>query len=173
VIEVAPVPDSVRARRGVVAGGPVGARIAGALRLFRYEVRCWYGGAIPDIDEAVESPVRLTDDPETAHRLLELTSQVPTPVWGRDELGTGDMWNSNSVVAWLIAQAGLAVHDVRLPSNGRAPGWNAGVVVGQREPWAAAYSSATDLGTQKAQASSTRSLISSSSIAARSTCTQW
>ena len=132
MIEVAPAPDSVGARRGVVAEGPVGARFAGVFRLFRYEVRCWYGGAIPDIHEAVDSPVRLTDDPLAAHRLLELASHVPTPVWGRDELETGDMWNSNSVVAWLVAKAGLAVDDVRPPPHGRAPGWKAGLVVAQR-----------------------------------------
>lgn len=132
MIEVAPAPDSVRARRGVVAEGPVGARVAGALRLFRYEVRCWSGGAIPDIDEAVDSPVRLTDDPVFARRILELAPHVPTPVWGRDELETGEMWNSNSVAAWLIAKAGLAIEDLQPPAHGRAPGWNAGVVVAQR-----------------------------------------
>jgi hypothetical protein len=134
VIEVAPSPDPWRARRGVVAEGPVGSRFAGALRLFRYEVRCWAGGAIPDIDEAVASPVRVTDDPDVAHRLLELVPEVPTPVWGRDELGTGDMWNSNSVIAWLIARAGLPVRKVELPPKGRAPGWQAGIVVASRLP---------------------------------------
>ena len=44
------------AERGVVAEGPVGSRWAGRLRIFRYEVRCWRGGIIPDVDEAVESP---------------------------------------------------------------------------------------------------------------------
>ena len=39
-------------------------------------------------------------------------ANVPMPVWGRDELGTGEMWNSNSVVAWLIARSGLAVDAV-------------------------------------------------------------
>jgi hypothetical protein len=133
VIEVAPSPDRWHARRGVVAEGPVGNRLAGILRLFRYEVRCWSGGAIPDIDEAVASPVRLSNDPRTAHRLLELVPSVPTPVWGRDEFGTGDMWNSNSVVAWLIARAGLPVENVPLPPHGRAPGWQAGIVVARRE----------------------------------------
>jgi hypothetical protein len=127
VVEVAPSPDPWRARRGVVAEGAVGSRLAGVLRLFRYEVRCWYGGRIPDIDEAVASPIRLTDDPATSHRLLELTPSVPTPVWGRDELGTGDMWNSNSVVSWLIARAGLPVENVPLPPHGTAPGWKAGI----------------------------------------------
>ena len=134
VVEVAPSPDAWRARRGVVAEGPVGTRAAGVLRVFRYEVRCWHGGRIPDVDEAVASPLRLTDDTVTSHRLLELTSSVPTPVWGRDELRTGDMWSSNSVVSWLVARAGLPVEDVPLPSNGTAPGWNAGIAVarGQR-----------------------------------------
>jgi len=31
--------------------------------------------------------------------VLETVARVPTPVWGRDELATGDMWNSNSVIA--------------------------------------------------------------------------
>jgi len=132
VVEVAPSPDPWRARRGVVAEGAVGSKLMGGFRLFRYEVRCWYGGRIPDIDEAVASPVRLTEDTVTAHRLLELTSSVPTPVWGRDELRTGDMWNSNSVVAWLIANAGLAVEEVPLPPHGRAPGWQAGIAVARR-----------------------------------------
>jgi hypothetical protein len=131
-VEVAPSPDPCRARRGVVAEGAVGARPAGALRLFRYEVRCWYGGRIPDIGEAVASPVRLTDDPVTSHRLLELTSSVPTHVWGRDELRAGDMWNSNSVVSWLIARAGLPVEDVPLPPHGTAPGWTAGIAAAAR-----------------------------------------
>jgi hypothetical protein len=42
------------------------------------------------------------------------------------------MWNSNSVVAWLVVRAGLPVESVRLPENGRAPGWDAGVVVARR-----------------------------------------
>jgi hypothetical protein len=95
VIEVAPSPDRWRARRGVVAEGPVGSRPAGVLRLLRYQVRCWSGGVIPDLDQAVASPVRVSDDPTVAHGLLELVPAVPTPVWGRDELDAGEMWNSN------------------------------------------------------------------------------
>jgi hypothetical protein len=132
VIEVAPSPDSQCARRGVVAEGSVGSRSAGAFRLFRYEVRCWSGGTISDIDEAVASPVRVTAEPIIAHRLVELVPEVPTPVWGRDELRAGEMWNSNSVISWLIARAGLPVEDVSLPPHGRAPGWDAGIVVARR-----------------------------------------
>jgi hypothetical protein len=65
VIEQAPA-WSERSERGVVAEGAVGARAAGRLRLFRYEIRCWRGGVIPDVAEAVESPKRLSDDADHA-----------------------------------------------------------------------------------------------------------
>jgi hypothetical protein len=128
VVEQAPVARD-GAERGVVARGLVGSRL---LPVVRYEVRCWRGGVIPDVDEAVESPQRLTDDPGLARRVLELVPQVPTPVWGRDELRTGEMWNSNSFISWLIARAGLDPTLARLPAGGRAPGWNAGLVVARR-----------------------------------------
>jgi hypothetical protein len=131
VIEQAPA-GTDGAERGVVAQGAVGARVAGRLRLFRYEVRLWRDGVIPDVAEAVESPRRLSDDPERARRLLALVPHVPTPVWGRDELQAGEMWNSNSIVSWLIASSGLDVEAVRLPRGGRAPGWTAGIVVARR-----------------------------------------
>jgi hypothetical protein len=94
VIEMAPVWNDRVPARGVVAEGPVGSGRLGRLRLFRYEIRRWRGGRIPDIAEAVDSPQRLTEDPALARRLLELVPSVPTPVWGRDELRAGDMWNS-------------------------------------------------------------------------------
>src|SRR6266498_4781819 len=118
--------------RGVVAEGPVGTRAAGRFRLFRYEVRRWRDGVIPDVAEAVDSPRRLSDDADCARRLLELVPEVPTPVWGRDELHAGEMWNSNSLIAWLIARSGLRVESVPLPAGGRAPGWDAGIVVAER-----------------------------------------
>jgi hypothetical protein len=133
VIETAPLRESDGPERGVVAEGAVGSRLAGRFRVFRYELRCWRGGVIPDIAEAVESPQRLSDDPELARRLLALVPQVPMPVWGRDELRAGEMWNSNSVVAWLVARAGVNAEAIRPPAGGRAPGWNAGLVVAGRE----------------------------------------
>jgi hypothetical protein len=134
VIEMTPVPRGDPGARGVVAGGPVGLRAAGRLRAFRYEVHRWRGGAIPDVAEAVESPRALDRDAGRAERLLALVPQVPTPVWGRDELGAGEMWNSNSIVAWLLARAGLAPEAIPPPRGGRAPGWRAGVVVARRAP---------------------------------------
>jgi hypothetical protein len=133
VIEQAPIRPNDGAERGVVAEGAVGARAAGRFRLFRYEVRRWRDGTIPDIAEAVESPNRLSDDPDCARRLLALVPQVPTPVWGRDELQAGEMWNSNSVISWLIARSGLDVESIQLPSGGRAPGWRAGIVIARRQ----------------------------------------
>jgi hypothetical protein len=132
VIEQAPVRDSNGAGRGVVAEGPVGSRRAGRFRIFRYEVRCWRGGVIPDVSEAVESPRRLTNDPEVTQRVLDLAAQVPKPVWGRDELGAGEMWNSNSTVAWLIERSGLSAGSINPPAGGRAPGWRAGLIVARQ-----------------------------------------
>ena len=47
VIEMAPIPDSNGAQRGVVAEGAVGSRWAGRFRIFRYEVRRWRDGTSP------------------------------------------------------------------------------------------------------------------------------
>jgi len=133
VVEMTPVGPGDGAERGVVAEGAVGTRAAGRFRVFRYEVRRWRDGVIPDVDEAVESPRRLSEEPKLARQLLELIPQVPTPVWGRDELRTGEMWNSNSLISWLIARSGLDVESLRPPLGGRAPGWRAGVVLARRE----------------------------------------
>lgn len=131
-IELAPSPNADEAGRGVVATGAVGSRHLGRLRLFRYEVRRWRGGTIPDLAEAVGGAHRLTSDPVLARRLLDLAATVPTPVWGRDELRAGEMWNSNSMIAWLIAATGLPAELLRPPPGGRAPGWDAGLEVAHR-----------------------------------------
>jgi hypothetical protein len=133
VIEQAPPRASDGAERGVVAEGAVASRWAGRFRIFRYEVRCWCEGIIPDVDEAVESPQRLTDNPDIAQRVLDMAPDIPTAVWGRDEFATGEMWNSNSVISWLLARSGLPTDGIRPPAGGRAPGWNAGLVVARRQ----------------------------------------
>jgi hypothetical protein len=134
VIEQAPVQDNDGAKRGVVAEGAVGSRLAGRFRIFRYEVRRWRDGVIPDIGEAVESPQQLTADPSLAQHVLDLVPAVPRLVWGRDESQTGEMWNSNSLTSWLIARSGLHAESVHPPAGGRAPGWRAGLVVARRQP---------------------------------------
>jgi hypothetical protein len=132
VIEQTPIPTGHPQDRGVVGEGPVGARWAARWRIFRYEVRRWRDGIIPDIGEAVASPHRVTDDPIAAQGLLDLVPSVPLAVWGRDELRTGEMWNSNSLISWLIVSAGLDPAAVPFPAHGRAPGWAAGVAVAIR-----------------------------------------
>ena len=106
----------------------------GRLRLFRYEVRCWRAGTIPDLAAAVDSPRRVSTDAARARRVLELVPAFPVATWGRDEQHTGEMWNSNSLTAWLLARSG---HDTdslpfQPPVGGRAPGWSAGLIVATR-----------------------------------------
>ncbi len=132
VIEMTPVRSGASGERGVVAVGDVGVRGAGRLALFRYEVRCWRDGVIPDVTEAVDSPRRLSEDAACVGRVLDALPQLPTPVWGLDELQTGEMWNSNSVISWLLAQADLAPEHIRPPAHGRAPGWDAGHRIARR-----------------------------------------
>ena len=107
VIEQAPVHDWSGQERGVVAEGAVGARWAGRFRIFRYEIRLWRGGHIPDVAEAVDSPRRLSDQEHLARRRARRGPAGADPGRGRDELGTGEMWNSNSVIAWVIARSGM------------------------------------------------------------------
>ena len=38
------------------------------------------------------------------------------------------MWNSNSVISWLLALSGLDPDRLDPPTGGRAPGWKAGIV---------------------------------------------
>jgi hypothetical protein len=105
----------------------VGSPGLGRFRVFRYEIRRWHEGSIPDIDEAVGGPQRVSDDPKRSQRLLELVEAVPPLVWGRDQLAVGDMWNSNSTVSWLLARTGLPMEKIQPPTGGRAPGWAAGL----------------------------------------------
>jgi hypothetical protein len=62
VIEMAPVRDAHGERRDVVAEGSVGLGWAGRARMFRYALRCWRDGQIPDVGEAVGGPRRVTED---------------------------------------------------------------------------------------------------------------
>ena len=132
VIEQTAVPDLSGEQRGVVAVGPVGSRLLSRFRIFRYEIRLWPGGRIPDVAGAVDSPRELSRDEGCARRVLDVAPKIPTPAWGRDELGAGEMWNSNSVIAWILSASGIDAAGITPPPNGRAPGWNAGVAVAER-----------------------------------------
>jgi hypothetical protein len=131
VIEMTPVADRHGNRRGVVAEGAVGSKWLAKLRLFRYEIHRWPDGVIPDADDAMETMtfhVELAD----AQRLLAVAPSVPTPVWGRDELHAGEMWNSNSVTSWILHRGGIDTAHLGPPNGGRAPGWEAGLVISTR-----------------------------------------
>jgi diadenosine tetraphosphatase ApaH/serine/threonine PP2A family protein phosphatase len=132
-VEMGPVWNLSDADRGVLAEGPVGSKRLGRFRAFRYELRCWPGGHIPDVAEAVNSPVRVTDDPTRVATVLECLREIPALTWGRDELGAGEMWNSNSAVAWVLARTGHEIDAIEPPLGGRAPGWTAGLVLAERQ----------------------------------------
>ncbi|WP_216853631.1 hypothetical protein [Phytoactinopolyspora halotolerans] len=134
VIEVAPAWGNGTGERGVALTGPVGCAWLGQSVLFRYEVRCWRDGAIPDVAYAVGGAHVLSEDVRRASELLSLVPRAPRLTWGRDELGTGDMWNSNSVVSWLLVSSGHMVDTLRPPRNGRAPGWSSGLIHAARWP---------------------------------------
>jgi hypothetical protein len=133
VIEMTPVWGNTPGERGVVSEGAVGIQWLHHSRFFRYEVRRWRNGRIPDISEAVASPQRLSSDVVRAQRVLELVPAFPTATWGRDELHTGDMWNSNSLTAWLLARSGHETELLEPPGRGRAPGWSGGLVLAARQ----------------------------------------
>jgi len=130
---MAPVWNERSDDRGAVSEGVVGSRLLRGLRMFRYEIRCWHDGRIPDVDEAVDSPHTLSRDTEMARQVLDLLPEFPRCTWGADELHTGDMWNSNSLVSWLLARSGHDLTTVTPPADGRAPGWSAGLVVAARQ----------------------------------------
>jgi hypothetical protein len=132
VVEMTPIPNGCGRERGVVAEGAVGTKWAGRLRIFRYEIRRWCNGSIPDLEYAVASPIRVSDELDVADRILELLPSVPTPTWGRDDLGAGEMWTCNSVISWALCRAGLVTDAIPVPPRGRAPGWDAGVTVAQK-----------------------------------------
>jgi hypothetical protein len=44
------------------------------------------------------------------------------------------MWNSNSVVSWLLSRADLDLSESGPPRHGRAPGWRAGIEVAHLAP---------------------------------------
>lgn len=132
-IELAPVPDRGGTARGVVSEGAVGSRLLQRLRVFRYELRCWRDGVIPDADQAVGGPRRLTDEARLARAVLRTVTATPRLVWGRDEARAGEMWNSNSAISWLLVRSGVPLGTAGLPAGARAPGWDAGVTVAHRQ----------------------------------------
>ncbi|HET7901563.1 MAG TPA: hypothetical protein VFL59_10280 [Candidatus Nanopelagicales bacterium] len=134
VLEMTPAWGPAHQPGAAVAGGPVGTRALGRSRLFRYEVHCSPGATIPDREHAVETIRVAEGDDDVARRVIGLAPYVPDATWGRDELHAGEMWNSNSIVAWLLARAGADVARLAPPAGGRAPGWAAGLAIATDPP---------------------------------------
>ncbi len=131
-VEMAPAWGKGHGQDGVIGEGPVGLKMLGRSRFFRYEVRRWRYGVIPDLAEAVGAATCVTDDPDRSVAVFEAVSSFPRSTWGRDERKTGDMWNSNSLAAWALTRAGVDITSITPPTGGRAPGWSAGVVAASR-----------------------------------------
>ncbi|MFZ0015007.1 MAG: hypothetical protein WAL25_12930 [Acidimicrobiia bacterium] len=130
VIENAwPSPDADVVSRGVTAEGPVFSPGLARLRMFRYEVRCWRDGSIADASEAIDGLHSISDDHDQARRLLQLTASVPTVTWGRRPAQAHEMWNSNSVISWLLVRGGIPIDQIHPPAGAGAPGWEAGIDV--------------------------------------------
>lgn len=132
VIEMTPAWGNKSTDRGVVREGPVGSRRLGRFTFFRYEIRRWRMGVIPDVAEAAASR-QMSHNLAQARLLLRLVPEVPALTWGRDELNTGDMWNSNSLNAWLLARSHHDTDHLAPPPHGRAPGWHAGLTLAARQ----------------------------------------
>lgn len=134
VVEMTPDWSPSRPGREVVVRGPVAVAWGGRSRLLRYEVHRWPGGTVVDASTVIGGPRRISEHRVTALRLLGLVPRFPALTWGRDELGTGDMWCSNSLTAWLLARSGHDMDPIAPPPGTRAPGWTAGLQVAGSGP---------------------------------------
>jgi hypothetical protein len=110
----------------------VGVKLAGRLRLFRYQVCILDEVRLPDQEWAVQPPNRLTEDTETVARVLTQSRLAPAYTWGRRRRGHPEMWTSDSVASWILATAGIDIAELGPPAGTRAPGWMAGIVEASR-----------------------------------------
>ena len=133
VIEMAPIRGRLPRERGVIAHGPVGLAWLGRFRLFRYEVRCWRDGVVDVRGGATGTRILLTDDATVARALLARVACVPLLTWGRTVSPAHEMWNSNSLVSWLLAGVEVDPERAAPPHRGGAPGWAAGLAVATSE----------------------------------------
>ncbi|HEY8789993.1 MAG TPA: hypothetical protein VIM10_12790 [Actinopolymorphaceae bacterium] len=105
VIEMAPVWNRAESARTVVCEGAVGMPRLRRSRYFRYGIHHSRAGDIPDLSPAVGGPRRMSSDRVRAEAVLDLAPGFPTATWGLDELEAGQMWNSNSLTASLLASS--------------------------------------------------------------------
>ena len=77
-VEMAPAWGASHGQDGVIGSGPVGLRLLGRSRFFRYEVRRWRNGVIPDLAEAVGGLTRVTDEVEPSVRSARGSVDLPS-----------------------------------------------------------------------------------------------
>ena len=133
VIEMAPIPDADGRARGVVAEGAVGSRRAGGCGSFATRSGAGSAGPSPTSRRRWTAPAASP----TTSSVHGGCSPWCRSSRHRSGAGTsshaGEMWNSNSLVSWLLGHADFDVDAISPPPGGRAPGWNAGLVVARRE----------------------------------------
>jgi len=129
LVEMAPAWGVPAPVRGVVATGPVALTTLGRSHFFRYEVRSWKDGVLPDREWAVGGPRRIELSGSQAEEMLQAVPRVPRLIWGRRTRGSREMWNSNSLIAWLMHEGGIDATQFSPPSEGWAPGWSTGIAV--------------------------------------------
>lgn len=111
-IEMAPAWAVHAPDRGVTGAGPVGMPSWGRARLFRYEIRCWPDGAIPDVADAVDSPRRVSTNETKADAYSNRRPpSLPPPAAATSKTGerpvglgeglAGDHWTGPTVMAIL------------------------------------------------------------------------
>jgi hypothetical protein len=96
--------------------------------------------------DGVDDEVRLPTDASRAGQLLDLVARVPHATRGRDEQQLGEMWNSNSLLSWLLASSGPRP-DEGCPAL-RRPRSRLGCWAGAGKPTAAAPSTDQQLPTR-------------------------
>lgn len=136
VIEMTPQWGQPRTASGVMATGPVGLQALGRFRMFRYVVRAWPNGVLPDRACAVAAPTSIPLRRTQAQALLDTLPDVPLHTWGRAVPPSTDMWNSNSLIAWALCRAGVDAGTLTPPVTYRAPGRTAGAASGTSQPHA-------------------------------------
>ena len=98
--------------------GSVGTRAAGRFRLFRYEVRRWRDGVIPDLAEAVESPRRLSDDRDLRAAVARARAGVADASLGSRRAAHGRDVELELAHLLAVVRSGLDVDSIRLPRAG-------------------------------------------------------
>jgi hypothetical protein len=79
VIEMTPVRAGGGTKQDIVALGAVGSRRGSRFPIFRYEIRRWRDGYIPDVAEAVEPTARQERPPTSPSGWLTWRPRFPRP----------------------------------------------------------------------------------------------